>query len=253
LACSLRSISRRSPRSVGCGAGVASPRRSPRWVRRPLPWTTGTSCASSRSRCCNHSIAQHNPEPSRQSCETEHHRGGVAYANPAIGARFNAARVSALTTTARSGAGNAVAATRFGGTGHLGAVGFAAARGGSERFGATSSHGGAVGFPSEASFHGSTVHSAATSRTRRDEFHSGASFHGAVASHGGATFHGVAIVFRGGTAWRRPASRRHATFCRRRTTRRRSTFCDGWLTWRRGVSRRRPAWRRTWRPARRRG
>jgi hypothetical protein len=47
------------------------------------------------------------------------HRGGVAYSDPATSARFNAARVSALTTTARFGAGNAVAATRFGGTGGL--------------------------------------------------------------------------------------------------------------------------------------
>ena len=58
------------------------------------------------------SVWEHNPA----------HRGGVAYADPATSARFNAARVSALTTAARSRAGNAAPATRFGGTGHAGAV-----------------------------------------------------------------------------------------------------------------------------------
>jgi hypothetical protein len=37
LACSLRSISRHPPRSAGCGAAVASGRRSPRWLHRDLP------------------------------------------------------------------------------------------------------------------------------------------------------------------------------------------------------------------------
>ena len=129
------------------------------------------------------------------------HRGGVAYADPATSARFNTARVSALTAAARSGAGNAAAATRFGGTGHVGAVGLAAGRGGSPRFSATSVHGGAAaGVRSEAGSHGSTAHSGATPRTGRAEFHNGASFHGGVASHGGATFHGGPIAFRGGSA-----------------------------------------------------
>ena len=112
------------------------------------------------------------------------HRGGVAYADPATSARFSVARGTALTTAARSGAGNAAAATRFGGTGHAEAVRFAAARGGPPRFGATSTHGGAAGFRREAGFHGSTVHSGATSRTGRTESHSAAGSHGGVASHG---------------------------------------------------------------------
>jgi hypothetical protein len=136
------------------------------------------------------SVWEHNPA----------HRGGVAYADPATSARFNAARVSALTTAARSRAGNAAPATRFGGTGHAGAVGFAAARGGSQRFGATSAHGGAAGFRSEAGSHGSTVHTGAMSRTGRAGFHYGAGFRGGAASHGGATFHSGPIAFRGGSA-----------------------------------------------------
>jgi Protein of unknown function (DUF3300) len=128
------------------------------------------------------------------------HRGGVAYADPVTSARFNAARVSALTTAARSGAGNAMATTRAGGTGRFGAVGFAAARS-TEHFGAASAHGGAAaGFRSDAGFHGSTIRSGAASRAGRSEFHNSAGFHGGVASHGGTAFRGGAIAFHGGAA-----------------------------------------------------
>jgi hypothetical protein len=56
------------------------------------------------------------------------HRGGVPYADAATRARFNAARVSALTTATRSGVGrDATAAAHFGGPGRFGAVGREAA------------------------------------------------------------------------------------------------------------------------------
>ena len=78
------------------------------------------------------------------------HRGGVAYADPGTRARFDAARVSALTTAARSGVGRGAttAAARFG------SAGSDAVRRGAGRFGASATiRGGAAASQHEVPFH----------------------------------------------------------------------------------------------------
>ncbi len=103
------------------------------------------------------------------------HRGGVAYADAATRTRFDAARVSALTKAARSGA-----------------VNNEAARGGAGRFGAAAIHAGAAAPHSEAAFHGTPA------LRGRTAFRGGAGFHGAPAAHSRATFHAGPTAFHGG-------------------------------------------------------
>jgi hypothetical protein len=100
------------------------------------------------------------------------HRGGVAYADPATGARFNAARVSALTATAR--------------------FGNEAARGGAGRFGAAAVHGGPVASHPEGAFHGLPASYGGMA------FRSGAGFHGVPVVHSGTGFHGGPAFHGGG-------------------------------------------------------
>ena len=109
------------------------------------------------------------------------HRGGVPYTNAAVRGRFEAARVSALTAAARSGA--ARGELPHGGVGRFGAMaggreGAAASRGDAAFHGASAFHGG-TGFRAGAGFHGAPA------------AHSRAAFHaGPAAFPGGPTFHG---------------------------------------------------------------
>jgi Protein of unknown function (DUF3300) len=97
------------------------------------------------------------------------HRGGVPYANAALRERFDAARVSALAETARSGAA-------MGG----------GSRGAAEHFGAiTGVHGGAAASHGEAAFRGAPA------------FHGGTVFHGGV-SHAGASHFALGAPHGGG-------------------------------------------------------
>ena len=115
------------------------------------------------------------------------HRGGVAYPNAATRARFDAARVAAVTAAARSGAGGHATATA--------GFGSEAARGGAGRFGAAAAiHGGAAGSHREAALPGAPA------------FHGGAALHGVPAAHSRAAFragptasHGVP-AFHGGAS-----------------------------------------------------
>jgi len=104
------------------------------------------------------------------------HRGGVAYADPATGARFNAARVSALTATAR--------------------FGNAAARGEVGRFGAPAIHGGTAVSHREAAFHGMPASHGGTA------FRAEAGFHGVPAAHTRATFRAGPTTIHGSPSFR---------------------------------------------------
>ena len=119
------------------------------------------------------------------------HRGGVAYADPGTRARFDAARVSALTTAARSGVGRgatAAAAARFG------SAGSDAVRRGAGRFGASATiRGGAAASQHEVAFHGGARLHGAPAAHSRAAFHAGPS-----ASHGGPGFHGGPAFHDGG-------------------------------------------------------
>jgi hypothetical protein len=100
------------------------------------------------------------------------HRGGVAYADPATRARFDAARVSTLTASGR--------------------IGNEASRGGVGRFGAAATHGGPAASHREAAFHGmAAVHGGTAPRGE-------ASFHGVPAAHGGTGFHSGPAFHGGG-------------------------------------------------------
>jgi hypothetical protein len=101
------------------------------------------------------------------------HRGGVSYADPVTKARFNPARISALTAATHFGAARDEAVLRLGGA-HSGAARSDPALGGTGRFGAAAAavHGGAAIFHGEAAFHGAPA------------------FHGGAAFRGGAGFHG---------------------------------------------------------------
>jgi len=96
------------------------------------------------------------------------HRGGVAYADAATRARFDAPRVSALTAA------------------RLGTARSEAARGGTGRFGAATIPGGAAVSHREAAFHGGAA------------FRGGAGLHGAPATHGRAAVHAGPTAFHGG-------------------------------------------------------
>jgi hypothetical protein len=112
-------------------------------------------------------------------------------------ARFNAARVSALTRATRSAVGSdAPAAARFGGLARLGTAGQEAARGGVGHFGGAETHGTLAGFHSEMAFHGvPAAHGEAA-------FRSGVGFHGAPAAHSGAAVRAGPTAFHGGPAFR---------------------------------------------------
>ena len=101
------------------------------------------------------------------------HRGGVAYADPATRAQFDAGRVGGLNAAARAGAGTEAGA-RFGGATRFGAAGSEAFRGAGHFSSAAAAHRGA------AAFHGGPA------------FHGGTAFHGGWGSHDGAAFHGGA-------------------------------------------------------------
>ena len=109
------------------------------------------------------------------------HRGGVAYADPGTRARFDAARVSAVTAAARSGAGRSAAAGV-----RSGVAGSEAAHGPAGRFGAAAVHAGVGASHRDAAFHGGR------------EFHGGAAFHHAPASYSREAFHGASAAFHGG-------------------------------------------------------
>jgi hypothetical protein len=109
------------------------------------------------------------------------HRGGVAYADPGARARFDAARVSAVTAAARSGAGRGAAAAV-----RSGVAGSEAAHGPAGRFGAAAVHAG-VG----------ASHRDAALRGER-EVHGGTAFHHAPASHSREAFHGASAAFHEG-------------------------------------------------------
>jgi hypothetical protein len=98
------------------------------------------------------------------------HRGGIAYADPATRARFDTARVSALTAAARFGNG--------------------AVHGG--RFGAAATRGGTAPSHREAAFRGTPASHGTTA------FHGGAGFHGAPAGHSRAAFHAGPAASHGG-------------------------------------------------------
>jgi hypothetical protein len=115
------------------------------------------------------------------------HRGGVRYANPATRARFDAARVAALT-----------AATRFDRAPRLEAARSEALTGGTERFAAAPA---LAGPPA--------LRGAATPRGEAEArggaaFRGAAGFRGAPATHRGAAFHAGPTVFHGGPALHGP-------------------------------------------------
>ncbi len=117
------------------------------------------------------------------------HRGGVAYADTATRARFDAGRVSALAAAARSGGGReATAAARISGGAAAGVARNEAMHGGVGRFDAAAIHGGAATSHSEATFHGAGAFHGRTAV--RGE----AGFHIAPAAHGGAGFHNAAAA-----------------------------------------------------------
>jgi Protein of unknown function (DUF3300) len=81
------------------------------------------------------------------------HRGGVAYADPATRARFNAGRVGALNAAARVGTGRDKGAD-FSGATRFQAAGHEVFRGTRHVGSAASAHGGAAAFHGSAAFHG---------------------------------------------------------------------------------------------------
>ena len=108
------------------------------------------------------------------------HRGGVAYGDPGTRARFDAARISAVTAAARSGAGRDAAAPA-----RSGVAGSESAHGPAGRFGAAVLAG--VGASHrDAAFHGGR------------ESHGGAGFHYAPAGHSREAFHNASAAFHGG-------------------------------------------------------
>src|SRR5271170_4090660 len=114
------------------------------------------------------------------------HRGGVAYAEPASRARFDAGRVSVL-AAARSGGGrDTTAAAHFGGDAAVGSGRSEAMHDRAGRFGAAAIHGGAAASRREAAFHGAGAFHGGTA------FRGEAGFHGALAAHGGTGFHSAA-------------------------------------------------------------
>ena len=123
------------------------------------------------------------------------HRGGVAYANAATRTRFDAARVSALTMGARTGAGrNGMTAGRTGSTARFASARGEVAHSGAGRFGvAAPMHGGAAAYRHEAGIHGAAAfHGGAA-------FRGGTEFHGASAAHGGgAASHAGLAAYHGG-------------------------------------------------------
>ncbi len=103
------------------------------------------------------------------------HRGGIAYADASTRARFDAARVSAVTAAARSGAGGAATAAA-----PSGAAKSKSSHGSAGRFAAPAAiHAGAVASHHEAAFHGAP--------------------HGAPEAHGRAAFHAGPTAFHGGS------------------------------------------------------
>src|SRR6516164_9213311 len=108
------------------------------------------------------------------------HRGGVAYGDPGTRARFDAARISAVTAAARSGAGRDAATPA-----RSGVAGSESAHGPAGRFGAAVLAG--VGASHrDAAFHGGR------------ESHGGAGFHYAPAGHSREAFHNASAAFHGG-------------------------------------------------------
>src|SRR5262249_2889878 len=73
------------------------------------------------------------------------HRGGVAYADPPTRARFDAARMAAVTAAARGGVAREAGA-RFGGAARFGAAGSEAFHGGARRLSAAAGGHGGAGF-----------------------------------------------------------------------------------------------------------
>jgi Protein of unknown function (DUF3300) len=160
------------------------------WGRRDIAVDSGRWALASGGRAAfSGGVWVHNPA----------HRGGVPYADTATRARFNAARVSALTMAARGGgARDATAAARFGGAAHVAGVSGEAGRPGG-RFGAAAAiHGGGVApFHSEAAYHGAPASHGGPAARAGEGFHGAAAAHGAAASragptvfHGGPAFHG---------------------------------------------------------------
>lgn len=127
------------------------------------------------------------------------HRGGVAYADPATRARFEAARVSALTAGARSaGAGRDVTpAARFAGGAGVGLARSEATHSAAGRSGAAAIHRDAAISHSETALRGQgAMHS-------RMAFAGEARFHNAAAAHGGAAAHAGVVGFHGGVGFHR--------------------------------------------------
>jgi len=109
------------------------------------------------------------------------HRAGVAYGDPGTRARFDAARISAVTAAARSGAGRGAAAAA-----RSGVAGSEATHGPAGRFGAAAVRVGVGASHRDAAFHGGR------------ESHGGAGFHYAPAGHSREAFHNASAAFHGG-------------------------------------------------------
>ena len=109
------------------------------------------------------------------------HRAGVAYGDPGTRARFDAARISAVTAAARSGAGRGAAAAA-----RSGVAGSESAHGPAGRFGAAAVRVGVGASHRDAAFHGGR------------ESHGGAGFHYAPAGHSREAFHNASAAFHGG-------------------------------------------------------
>jgi hypothetical protein len=147
------------------------------WGHRYIAVDTGRyALANGGAAAFSGSVWVHNPA----------HRGGIAYAEAGTRARFDAARVSAVTMAARSGdARGATAAGRSVGGRGFGSAGSQVFRGGAGRFGAAAvSHGGTA-LRGEAVVRGSPT------------FHDASPLHGGAAVHGAAA-HSVAAVHDGG-------------------------------------------------------
>jgi hypothetical protein len=118
------------------------------------------------------------------------HRGGVRYADPATRARFDAARVAALT-----------AAARFDRAARLDAAGSEALAGGARRFAAV-----APSLKGAPALHAAAAPAGVADARRGAALRGGAGFHGAPAAYGGAAFHGGPSEFHDGLASHGPHS-----------------------------------------------
>jgi hypothetical protein len=161
------------------------------WGRRDIAVDSGRWALASGGRApFSGNVWVHNPA----------HRGGVPYADAATRARFNSARVSALTAATRAGGTrDAAAAARFGGGAHIAAAGGEAGRAGG-RFGAAAIRGGGARFHNEAAYHGAPASHGGTVARGGEGFHGASAAHGVAAAPGAgrAVFHGGPAAHQGG-------------------------------------------------------